>query len=407
VAEDLRHDAELLALLDQERRVRVAQIVEPLGSKAGPRKSSLEALGGVPGVERVAESSREHEVAIVPGGSCCKPLLELATAVLAKAGQDLRRDPERSLRPVRLRLAHVADTLVTKGTALAALGRATEGRGVLRAGQELAEALGLGATLVRGYNNLTHIEGSRDPRAALDLARVGLPIARRLGQRTTAAVLLANGAESALRTGDWPWALAELEAALADELEGSDRMLTLPALSSLRALRGEPVAALLDEIARLVGASSDPAMLSAQQGIATGFAAFASGRLADARGAWHGVAAISAANLPESLARAARAALWAGDAAAARADLAALDAAGVHGPAIEADRATIRAGLAALEGRPADALASYRDVLRTWRSGRRSPGQETIVADAYLPIIRGHNTKRRPLEMRQRRRSEE
>ncbi len=41
--------------------------------------------------------------------------------------------------------------------------------------------------------------------------------------------------------------------------------------------------------------------------------------------------------------------------------------AGVHGPAIEADRTTIRAGLAALEGRPADALAAYRDVIRAWR----------------------------------------
>ena len=36
-------------------------------------------------------------------------------------------------------------------------------------------------------------------------------------------------------------------------------------------------------------------------------------------------------------------------------------------PAIEADRRTIRAGIAALEGRRADALALYRDALRAWR----------------------------------------
>jgi len=262
--------------------------------------------------------------------------------------------------------AIVADTLVTKGTALAYLGRATEGRGVLRAGQELAEALGLGATLVRGYVNLSSIEASHDPRAALEIARAGLAIARRLGQRSPASLLLANGAEVALRTGDWPWALAELEAALADELEPSDRLAIVVVLSNLRAQQGAPVAALVDEIARLIGASSDPNLLS-WQGIELGFAAFASGRLAGARSAWQREATMSANNVPVSIARAARAALWAGDVAAAREDLAALDAAGVHGPAIEADRTTIRAGLAALEGRPVDALASYRDVIRAWR----------------------------------------
>ena len=54
-------------------------------------------------------------------------------------------------------------------------------------------------------------------------------------------------------------------------------------------------------------------------------------------------------------------------AARVSADLAALDASGVHGPAVEADRRTIRAGIAALEGRSADALPLYREALRAWR----------------------------------------
>jgi len=48
-------------------------------------------------------------------------------------------------------------------------------------------------------------------------------------------------------------------------------------------------------------------------------------------------------------------------------DLAALDASGVHGRAVEADGVTIRAGIAALEGRPTEAIALYRDALRSWR----------------------------------------
>ncbi len=55
------------------------------------------------------------------------------------------------------------------------------------------------------------------------------------------------------------------------------------------------------------------------------------------------------------------------DAEGARADLAAYEAIGGHGRAIKADRLSIRAGLAALDGRPAEALALYRDALRAWR----------------------------------------
>ena len=148
--------------------------------------------------------------------------------------------------------------------------------------------------------------------------------------------------------------------------DSPDRILTLPVFISLLAVRGLPVAGLVNELARLVGTSSDPNVLSGQ-GIATGFVAFAAGRLGDARAAWHRLAAESANNLPEAMTRAARAALWTGDAAGARDDLAALDASGVHGPASEADRLTIRAGLAALDGHPGDALARYRECLRAWR----------------------------------------
>ena len=55
-----------------------------------------------------------------------------------------------------------------------------------------------------------------------------------------------------------------------------------------------------------------------------------------------------------------------GDGPAAASDLASLDQSGVHGPAIEADRKTIRAGIAALEGRPAEAIPLYREALRAW-----------------------------------------
>ena len=144
------------------------------------------------------------------------------------------------------------------------------------------------------------------------------------------------------------------------------RQIFLGADVGFRAFRGEPVADQLDEITRLVGESDDSQVLSTVASC-DAFVAFAAGRLGDARSAWRRVAGLGPGDAPGALPRAARSALWAGDADAARADLAALDASGVHGPAVEADRRTIRAGIAALEGRPADALPLYREALRAWR----------------------------------------
>ena len=55
------------------------------------------------------------------------------------------------------------------------------------------------------------------------------------------------------------------------------------------------------------------------------------------------------------------------DVEGARENLALLEASANHGPAITLYRATIGAGIAALEGRPEDALMTYRSVLPRWR----------------------------------------
>jgi hypothetical protein len=178
--------------------------------------------------------------------------------------------------------------------------------------------------------------------------------------------LLSNGAEHAIRTGDWPWALTELEAALADELEPSDRVVMFGTVVVIRSMRGESAADLLAELQTQLGASTDPTLLGTLHS-ATAFEAFGASRLTDARDAWGRVAETSLANFPEATGGRARAALWLGDVAGARADLATLDESGVHGSAIETERATIRAGIAALDGRSTDAMALYRDALREWR----------------------------------------
>jgi hypothetical protein len=70
---------------------------------------------------------------------------------------------------------------------------------------------------------------------------------------------------------------------------------------------------------------------------------------------------------PEYAYRAARASLWARDAADANALLATAVGTGAFGVVQDARLNTIRAGIAAIEGRTAEALALYRDALRGWR----------------------------------------
>jgi tetratricopeptide (TPR) repeat protein len=180
------------------------------------------------------------------------------------------------------------------------------------------------------------------------------------------SLLVSKSAVTGIRTGDWAAVLIELEAALEDDWEPVDRYELLCAMYSIGAFRGEPVDAQFDEASRLVSNTDDPQIASNVVNAAAE-AAFASGDLGEARRQWQRAAGQVDGLVPYLAPRAARAALWMGNGAGARDDLAQLDALGVHGPANEADRRTIRAGLAALDGRPAEALPLYREALRAWR----------------------------------------
>jgi len=97
-------------------------------------------------------------------------------------------------------------------------------------------------------------------------------------------------------------------------------------------------------------------------------AALANGDLAEAARRAITAAEVTIFFNPLSMPLAARAALWATDLARARAALESLETKMYRGKAITLDKATIRAGIAALEGRTADATVAYRDALRGWRA---------------------------------------
>ncbi len=263
-------------------------------------------------------------------------------------------------------VALVADMLVTKGTALGALGRIYEGAGVIEIGLRLAERHGLAVTTLRARLNHGFLMGKVDPRATLESDRFGLAEARRLGQHRFELLFLTNAAADAVWTGDWDWALTELEELLTGELEREDRFLVLGRLAIVRAWRGGGADVLLDEMERLLGTAPDPNHARFIVEVRA-IRAFALGQFADAGAAYRGLAQTEIGNARLYLMVAARAALLARDAAAVSADLEALEGLGVHGPWFDACRTSIRAGLAALNGRLGDAQALYRDALRRLR----------------------------------------
>src|SRR3954471_2217636 len=97
-------------------------------------------------------------------------------------------------------------------------------------------------------------------------------------------------------------------------------------------------------------------------------AALSAGDLQSAQAEMEAISAFDPSNRPEFCYRAGRPALWSGNLEDARRLADAADEAGGFGPLVAARRHTSRAGIAALEGRTADALSLYRDALRGWRS---------------------------------------
>jgi class 3 adenylate cyclase/tetratricopeptide (TPR) repeat protein len=258
----------------------------------------------------------------------------------------------------------VADTLVTRGSALAGDGRRYEGIGAIEAGQRLAAANSLHATVGRALNNIASFLVDDDPRAALEAGREGIALDKRMGSRSFQ--IMDNAVTAAMRTGDWDWAAAQLDPMLSDEIDPVIRLVAIADTIALRAVRGEPIDRLQAEAAAMPPRPGDlikPATIA----FTGGYLGFVGGQFDVARRELLRYAEVFPPGAPEAALLAARCDLLAGDAAQARKDMAAIDASPRRGRAIDADRTTILAGIAALEGRTTEALTGYRQALGVWR----------------------------------------
>jgi hypothetical protein len=241
----------------------------------------------------------------------------------------------------------------------------------------MAAASDLPRIALRSYVNRTFAEALIDPRASFESTRVGLALARRLGLRSMATVLLGNALVGAFRAGEWDWAEGQLVEALADELDPTHRLLVLGGLHAYASSRGGPteqIRAEMAEQAQLAGDSHSQTQLMD----AAAWGQFVTGRYAEAHDQWIASCAIVSGADSETLPLAGRAALWNRDPKTVRADVARLDGTGSYGRAIEASRTGLLAGVAALEGQAAEALAGFRVALRAWRE-LQLPWDEAIT----------------------------
>jgi len=289
--------------------------------------------------------------------------------------------------------AIVADTLITRGSALGNFGRSYEGLGAIRAGIELADELGLVATGLRGRINLGVL--SSDPRIAFEAAEAGLEIARRYGLRGHVRILVGNLASAAMDVGEWDRAVRELITARDESPDELAANYLSWALLTYQSWRGEDVTA---EVARLTAWAAtfdDPGAREAPHGIRAEVA-FAAGDFRVAADEWLAFAASDSLNAPAATFTAGLAGLLALDADRAAAGLAGNEATGRHGRLHSLDRRLLRGGLLGLAGRRAEALREGRLVLVEYeRLGLRL--RQAIGSLALIAVAGGDDPEVREL----------
>ena len=278
------------------------------------------------------------------------------------------------------------DTLVIKGSLLSKARRPLEGMALVEAARRLAVESELPAWEVRALVSLSLDLAIRDPRAAVELERQAIAIARRIGRRDMELLLIGNAGEDSFRTGEWSFQAAEFASLDELEIEASTRLPMEGASTVIALLRGEidmtelaaRYAGIMDDIQDNDFASNEIDMRA--------WGAFADGRFDEAASGWMEMADMSALNAPYVLPRAAGMALLARDATHARLALERMVATGAHGRAIDMDKTAIRAGLAALDGSTQEAIAGFRAAIAGWRD-LGLPWDEAMTSLIFVRLV--------------------
>ncbi|MEO6294323.1 MAG: adenylate/guanylate cyclase domain-containing protein [Candidatus Limnocylindria bacterium] len=253
------------------------------------------------------------------------------------------------------------ELLVTRGPALANIGRLREAIVTLVGAVAASSSYGLVDVGLRARVNLSYAAAGEDPELAYRVAREGHEVTLRLGMRGYAYYMLGNAAELAVRLGDWDWAVPQLEEAVAaTENDQAAKM----RLAEIRGLRGVDVA---DDLQALADRVADMTEVQAQASVeeVRALVALARGSYAEALDRARRSYSLNIAPDASAPQTAMRAAAWLRDAPAVTDALRVLE--GQPGRVPATIRREAEAALAALEGRRPEALAGFIDAVRRWR----------------------------------------
>jgi class 3 adenylate cyclase len=350
---------------------RVTRLAADLGDDA-TRRRGLARLGNV-----LLEGQHERAFGLLeeamaePGLEPKDPgYLELATA-LAKC--EMRRiHPERSVEladrvlPVAAASGNdelTLDLLITRGVAISGLNRILESISILTGALDVARRLGLADAATRAATNLGFVLAPDVPAAAFAVSRAGLEDASRAGIVGAIRYLLGNAVDGAIDVGEWDWALEALSEREALLIEPAERLWFGVYGTVIRELRGEDTgrdAQDLYESSRGI----DDHQYRVLGGWALATQNLVRDRHAEQIRLIDELVAVGY-NGAEAAAFGARSAIWHADLDTARRMRDAFARAQM-GRRNGTFLTTIDAGIAALEGRSADAAGLYREAERAF-----------------------------------------
>jgi class 3 adenylate cyclase len=264
----------------------------------------------------------------------------------------------------------IAGVVLTKAVSLSYLRRTREAMILLPGVLQMAESHGLTELELRARLNLSQFGMADDPRAAYEVARVGLDRARKLGLRHWEILCGGNAMMAAFRLGEWDWALTTGAEVIADDPAMSadpfDEVNGYVAVVTAWRGAGGRLGSIVSDGLPLATTAEDPQY---SDGIAVfrTLAQVSGGELQQAVDdvLSHSFADPTYTTLATTLAS--HAALWSRDRQRAGQLLARADELFARGRWADACRRALEAGVVALDGQPAEARDKFEAALRPLR----------------------------------------
>jgi tetratricopeptide (TPR) repeat protein len=336
----------------------VAEIAQPLGA-TGRSQESVELA--------------EHAFALIgEDETLVRAKLSLSIATVLGFGTEVERAVEWC--EIALRLAEeldddalLAGALGSRSLALFTMGRHREAVMMARGMANIADEAGQLEAQSRARTALSLYMLPDNPRGMVEVASEAVELARRAGTRGLEITNMLNITETSLYLGLWDESIAMIEELHQRELAQSNSEWLAGLEAVFAAIRGDVARA--DELLAIGSEFGDKSLgFMTTRRTTLAFVALANGNLERAFREANEAVELDpmGINCGIALGIAARAALWMGDLGELRDVFVAMHR--VRGRFMAAQRRTTEAGIAALEGRVAEASEFYRDAIERWHS---------------------------------------